>query len=176
MSRKPFNLTKIALTLVATALAFTGLATAGASPASATSGFTVRLAPWSNTFLFVDVSGASTQPGAAIIQWPFNGGSNQVWTLRPAGANYEIVNRGSGQCLTTDGVAGHGLYQWPCYGWAGQQWETALTPSNGYVYPIRNPASNLYMDVEGASSSQGARIVGWYWNGGNNQYFAGRTA
>lgn len=30
----------------------------------------------------VDVSGASTAAGGAVIQWPTNGGSNQTWTLQ----------------------------------------------------------------------------------------------
>jgi Ricin-type beta-trefoil lectin domain/Glycosyl hydrolases family 43 len=32
--------------------------------------------------LVVDVSGGSTAAGAAVIQWPTNGGSNQEWTLQ----------------------------------------------------------------------------------------------
>ena len=76
------------------------------APANAASGMTVRFAPASNAFLFVEVSGSSTQPGASIIQWSFNGGQNQIWTFRPAGTDYEIVNKWSGQCITTDGVAG----------------------------------------------------------------------
>lgn len=175
MSYTPFSIKKIALTLAATAMATVGLATVNAAPAAA-SGLTVRLAPASNPFLFVDVSGASAQPGAAIIQWPYNGGQNQVWTLRPAGTDYEIVNKGSGQCITTDGVAGHWLYQAVCNGSAGQQWATSITPGNLVGYTIRNPASNLYMDIEGGSGSQGAHLDAWYRNGAPNQYFLAHAA
>ena len=170
MSHKSFSIKKTALTLAATAVATVGLAAVSAAPAEA-SGITVRLAPASNPFLFLDVSGASVQPGAAIIQWPYNGGLNQVWTLRPAGTDFEIVNRWSGQCITTDGLAGHWLYQAVCNGSAGQQWATSITPGNLVGYTIRNPASNLYLDAEGASGSQGAHLDAWYRNGGPNQYF-----
>jgi Ricin-type beta-trefoil lectin domain-like len=175
MSRTSFTIKKIALALAATATASVGLAMVNPTPAAA-SGITVRLAPASNPFVYVDVSGASTQAGAAIIQWPYNGGQNQVWTLRPAGTNYEIVNKGSGQCITTDGVAGHWLYQSGCNGSAGQQWSTSLTPGNLVTYTIGNPASGLYMDVEGASGSQGAHLDGWYRNGGWNQLFLAHAA
>jgi hypothetical protein len=175
MSYKPFNIRKIALAVTATAMATVGLAAVSAAPAAA-SGITVRLAPASNPFLFVDVSGASVQPGAAIIQWSYNGGQNQVWTLRPAGTDFEIVNKGSGQCITTDGVAGHWLYQAVCNGSAGQQWATSITPGNLVGYTIRNSATNLYMDVQGASGSQGAHLDAWYKNGGANQYFLAHAA
>jgi hypothetical protein len=46
-----------------------------------------------------------------VIVSPSAGQSADVWTFRPVGAAFEIVNRGSGQCLTTDGVAGHTAYR-----------------------------------------------------------------
>lgn len=175
MSRTSFRVKKIALAVAATALASVGLATVSPAPAQA-SGITVRLAPASNPFVFLDVSGASTQPGAAIIQWSYTGGSNQVWTLRPAGTDYEIVNQLSGQCLTTDGVAGHWLFQWYCNGSAGQHWSSSITPGNLVGYTIKNPASGLFLDVEGASGAQGAHLDVWYRNGGSNQFFLAHAA
>lgn len=174
MSRRWFSLKKFALTLAVTAMAVVGLAAAGASPATAsTDGVRVRLVPLSNVYLFIEVSGASTQSGAAIIQWSYTGGSNQVWTLRPSGTEYVLVNVGSGLCIATDGVAGDWLFQAPCNGSPKQQW---AADGPGGAYAFRNPASGLYMDVEGGSGWQGTHLVGWYWNGGNNQWFAAYAA
>ena len=176
MATTSLALRKLALAIAAAVTATAGLSALNPAAASAASGMTIRIAPVSNAFLFVEVEGSSGQPGAGIIQWPYNGGQNQVWTFRPAGTDYEIVNQWSGQCITTDGVAGHWLWQAPCQGLSGQKWATALTPGNLIGYPIRNPASNLYMDVQGASTTQGAHIGVWYGNGGHNQYFVGSVA
>jgi hypothetical protein len=154
------------------------LATTGT--AHADSGFTVRIAPVSNPFVFLDVYQGSKGDGAKVIQWSLSG-DNQVWTFRPSGSHYQIVNRNSGKCLTSDGVAGHQVYQWVCHTNDDsihrlQQWDTSLTPSNGLGVPIKNAASGLYMDVAGGSGAQGAPIITYYWTGGTNQYFTGVTA
>jgi hypothetical protein len=165
------SLRKIAFTVAATALAVVGLATVSPGAAQAASGPTVRLAPASNPFLFLDVAGSSTAPGAAIIQWYYNGGSNQVWRLSPSGTNLQIVNRWSGQCITTDGIAGDLLFQAPCNGSASQQWASSISAGNLIGYTIMNPASGLYMEIYGASGAQGAAVDAWYYNGGSNQFF-----
>ena len=150
------------------------LGTAGGASA-ATTAFTTHLSPLNTGYLELDVSGASTQPGAPVIDWWANGGANQAWTLQPTGSpdQYEIVNQNSGQCLTTSGVAGAQLYQWPCspndpY----QVWQTGLGAYyDGHGYGIRNPAFNLYVDVYGDSPWPGAAIDAWYGNNGDNQFF-----
>jgi len=158
--------------LAASALAAAVTIGAGGA-AHADSTFTVHLTP-NNTFgLLVDVNGASTAPNAGVIDWYANGGSNQVWTFIPFGnSTYEIQNANSSLCLTSDGVAGDGVYQLQCAGGAQQKWSTALTPSAIGAYPIRNVSSGLYLDVNGNSSWPGATIDTWYWNGQSNQYFA----
>ena len=113
------------LAAVGVAAAAAGLLAVGAGQANASTAFTVHVTP-NNTFgLLLDVSGASTSPGAEVIDWWANGGSNQVWTFYPVGDDvYEIANQNSGQCLTTDGIAGHGVFQWPCAGSVTQIWST----------------------------------------------------
>jgi Ricin-type beta-trefoil lectin domain-like len=157
--------------VVAAAAATVGLFALGATPASAASGFTVRLIP-ENPFLTLDISGASTAAGAPLIQWVNTGGSNQIFTFQPVGGNYEIINQNSGQCLFADGIVGDWIYQEPCNGSAAELWSTSLTPGSAYVYTIANPASGLYMDVNGASGSEGTNIIQWTYNGGYNQYFS----
>jgi hypothetical protein len=160
---------KVALTLTTSALALSGLllATGGAAQAG---GPHYRIAPASNSFLYLDVSGGSIYDGAPIIQWSLSG-DNQVFTLQPSGGHFELVNRNSGKCVTTDGIAGHQLYQWTCSGTDDQLWDTSLTP-NTSVYWIRSVRSGLYVDVAGSSAAQGAAIDTGYWNGGSNPWFS----
>jgi hypothetical protein len=161
------------LAAVGVAAAAAGLLTVGAGQANASTAFTVHVTP-NNTFgLLLDVSGASTSPGAPVIDWWANGGSNQVWTFYPVGNDvYEIANQNSGQCLTTDGIAGHGVFQWPCVGSATQIWSTGLTPTSVSAWTIGNPWSGLYLDVSGNNPWPGTSLDVWYYNGGANQHFA----
>ncbi|GIH15249.1 RICIN domain-containing protein [Rugosimonospora africana] len=143
--------------------------------ANAASGFTVRLDPTSNPFLAVEVAGASNDWGASVDQWSINWGANQAWTFTPTSGGYEIINKQSNQCLTTDNVAGDTVYQFPCVGATTQVWSTSLSPNNLLGYSIKSVSSGLYLDVNGGSGSQGAAIDTWYWNGGYNQYFVATT-
>jgi ricin-type beta-trefoil lectin protein len=126
----------------------------------------------SSLTLVLDVSGGSTANGAGVIQWYGNFAGNQRWNVVDQGDGTEtIVNQNSGKCLTTDGVAGHQLYQFSCVGSPLQRWQSNLEKFGGYVSTIHNPASGLNADVNGASRSAGAKIVGWYSNGADNQSF-----
>jgi hypothetical protein len=149
--------------------------TAGPASASSYSAMNVYLSPDSTaSTMFVDVSGASQSWGAQVIQWSLNGGANQKWNIQNlADGNKEFVNANSGQCLTTDGVAGDGVYQFPCVGAQSQEWSTNLVVGNFHNYAIKSASSGLYLDVSGDSSNQGAVIDTWYRNGGGNQYFFG---
>jgi len=50
--------------------------------------------------LAMNVSGASLNPGAKVIQYPFGSGKNDQWMPRAAGNGlYYFVNRLSGLCL-----------------------------------------------------------------------------
>jgi hypothetical protein len=100
-----------------------------------------------------------------------SGASSQLWSLVPQGSLYQIVNLASGQCLTTDGVAGHQLFTWPCYPQSQNLWQLSATfGANGAL--IRNPAYDLYVEVYGGSTAAGGAIDAWPYNGGYaNQYF-----
>ncbi len=180
LSRLPRRVVGAMAATVVAAAATAGLLGAGTAPASASSGFAVRLAPLSNPFLNVEVRGASLSPGATVDQWSFNGGANQVWTFQPSvspGGHYQVVNRQSGLCLTSDGVAGDTLYQDYCRDGATLQlWDTNLVPGNLLSYTIRNTGSGLYMDVRGGSGWQGADIITWYFNNGDNQFYSATWA
>jgi Ricin-type beta-trefoil lectin domain-like len=171
------RVTRLLATAAALAAAPAVLLGLAAGPASATtySATNVYLAPESSSVTqFLDVSGASQSWGAQVIQWYLNGGANQKWNIQNlADGNKEFVNANSGQCLTTDGVAGDGVYQFPCVGAKSQEWSTNLVVGNATDYTIKSALSGLYLDVNGGSRNAGAVIDTWYGNGGNNQYFVG---
>jgi hypothetical protein len=131
----------------------------------------------SGAFLALDVSGGSTSPGAGVIQWYGHFGANQRWNfVQTANGNEQIVNQNSGMCLTTSGVAGQQLYQWYCNGSPRQEWSGTLQPKLGDGFAVGgraliNPASGLAADIEGGNGWAGARLIGWYPNGGDNQQF-----
>jgi hypothetical protein len=164
-----------ALPLAALALvAGTAMVGVQATPAAATTtNQVIRIAPFSNPLLTLDVSGASFLAGAPVIQWTLNTGPNQMWQILPHGGYFWIVNVRSGLCLA-DGGAGHPVVQWPCGDPAsGTMWDTYLTASTTLGYPIMNVQSHLYLDVNQGSLAAGAGLTTWTWNGGFNQYFLG---
>jgi hypothetical protein len=155
---------------------------ASASPAvhAAGAGWAIS---WSSSYLItasydllnVDVAGASTASGAGVIQWPANGGSNQVWYFGTETYNgvYQgtvIDNANSGLCLQTDGVAGDGLTQGTCY-YGDLDEAFDVNGSLGGYDSFKNLATGLYLDVSGYSWSQGASIDLWYSNNQPNQTF-----
>ncbi|MFF5289766.1 RICIN domain-containing protein [Paractinoplanes globisporus] len=121
------------------------------------------------------MQGGSQGDGAPIIQWTLSG-DNQVWTMQPSGSHFELINRNSNKCITTDGVAGHQVYQWYCSGTDNQLWDTSLTAGNLTGYRIKSVASGLALDVAGSSGARGAAIDTWYWNATPNQYFLASAA
>ena len=160
--------------------ALTSIGSAGSSALDALSSvfnsgaYSPSTHPWWSVPLLADVSGGSTAPGAGVLQWTWNGGHNQQWYLLPTDGGFaEIVNRNSGQCLAAPGYgAGQQLIQTPCTGGPLQQWYLDIYPGQsiqGQTEAIWNRATGLYADVSGASTSAGASIDQWYYNGNWNQ-------
>jgi len=152
----------------------TTLGAAGAAEASTYQFNNIYLGAVSSAgSLMLDVSGGSTAPGAPVVQWWLNGGSNQKWNVNvlPDG-NSQIINVKSGQCLTTDMVAGDGLYQFPCVSAPSQEWAIYGMTTNDFIgRAIYNPASGLDVDIYRSSRAAGATVDAWYLNGADNQRF-----
>lgn len=167
-----------AMAALAITAASTGLLAGATSSAFAAqaNGNTTLVA--SSSWLDVAVSGGSTAIGAPIIQWYADGGGEQQWNIPPAGQSGNIVNVNSGMCVTTDGIAGDGLFQEPCspvgQGWYNNQQWVADAEYGGPTLFL-NPSSNLVMDVYGYSFGAGATIDAWYPNYAPNQYFWNST-
>jgi hypothetical protein len=81
-----------------------------------------------NSGLQLDVQGGEsfTQDGTPIIQWPYWGGTNEIWNLSAASAGtYTITALSSGKCLSVSGNSqknGAKIIQWTCNGSTSQDW------------------------------------------------------
>ncbi len=84
-------------------------------------------------------------------------------------AFYQLVNRGSGQCLDITGVAmadGTNVEQWPCGGGDWQRW--SYDPTTGLVRSQRDPRFCL---DNGGVFADGAPVQLWTCSGNANQRF-----
>ncbi|MEU3891564.1 RICIN domain-containing protein [Streptomyces sp. NPDC029041] len=105
----------------------------------------------------VDVSAASKNDGANVIQWTDSGGPNQNWRFVPVGdGSYEIVSRNSALLLSVSGgvtTDGASIVQSTDNNAASQRW-TLVAAGNGF-YKIKNVNSNDLLTV----SSGGTQLV-----------------
>lgn len=107
----------------------------------------------------MDVSGASTTPGAPVIQWRCSFASNEQWTVQPFNNAYRIIQQKSGQCLSVAGgstVAGAPIVQNTCSGVDSELW--TMTPS-GKGFQLVSKGSGLCANISGNSPSDNAAIV-----------------
>ncbi len=129
----------------------------------------------SGEFLVMDVSGGSQSPNAGIVTWDWNNGYNQDWAFvqSPYSGWYEIVNRGSGLCMTVannTATEGNPLLQVPCSGSWNQLWYMGSISLNTNYY-IESALDGEVADVAGAYPWPGGTVDQWSWNGGQNQQF-----
>jgi hypothetical protein len=119
-----------------------------------------------------DIDARSTAAGAALIQWPATGGTNQQFEFVDAGDDYyRIKARHSGLVLQAMGnSSGADITQQAETSTTSQQWRLQ-DHGDGTVSPI-NRASGLAMDVWERSTADGARISQWTYTGNPNQRFA----
>lgn len=119
----------------------------------------------------LDVSGASGNNGAAIIQWSRHEGLNQQWRIDSVGNGwYTLTARHSGKVLDVSGVSqavGADVHQWTATGGANQQWR--IEPTGGGWYKLIARHSGLCLDVDGASTANAAVIQQWTDNGSSAQ-------
>ena len=119
----------------------------------------------------LDVSSASLDDSAAIIQWPCHGGGNQRWRLESAGDGYvTFIATHSGKALDVSGASTANaapLQQYTPNGGANQQWQ--LQSVGGGFYTMAARHSGKMIDVDHALTTAGATILQWPANGGLNQ-------
>jgi uncharacterized repeat protein (TIGR03803 family) len=119
----------------------------------------------------LDVSYASSEAVASVIQWICHGGANQQWRLEPAGGGaFHLIARHSGQALDVYGALLDDVtpvIQYPLHGGDNQVW-TLEPASDGYVSIVARHSGKA-LDVEYASPDDGARVIQYTPHGGANQ-------
>lgn len=120
----------------------------------------------------LDVYGASTSNGAAIVQWPYTGARNQLWNFIPtSNGYYQIKSAHSGLDLNVAGAStGNGalIVQWPFGSQGNDQWFPVRNSDGTYTFYNRNSA--LVLDNPGGTR-QSAQFNQWGASGWANQRF-----
>lgn len=119
----------------------------------------------------MEVAGASSEDGAAVVQNPDSGGDNQKWSLNYNGAGYfRLTNVKSGKVLdvpdesTSDGIA---LKQWANHDGDNQAW--LLIDVGGGDVQIRNKKSGKLIGVVQGSTDDAAAVEQRSSSGGEEQ-------
>ncbi|HUQ59579.1 arabinofuranosidase catalytic domain-containing protein [Lentzea sp.] len=113
----------------------------------------------------LDVSGASTAPGAVVQIWDCHAGTNQTWTRTTSG-QLTVYNGTETRCAAAQNnqtAPGTAVVTAACDGGAGQRW---TVNANGTVTGAQ---SGLCLDVNGAAAANGTKVVLWTCHGGANQ-------
>jgi beta-xylosidase len=121
----------------------------------------------------LDVANNSTANNAAVVQYPWNGGTNQQWRVQSIGGGYyQIVARHSNRCLdvasasTADGAS---VMQYACGSGTNQQWQLVDT-GGGYVRAVARHSGKC-LDLPSSSQAQFVQFKQYPCNGGQNQQF-----
>ncbi len=153
---------------------------AGTGPATLT--LTINDAVLSGTYKIIaqnsgkalDVSGASTADGASIIQWPYNGATNQQWTITQiSGNDYKVISVKSGKAMdviNNSNTNGTKIEQ-RTYSSSDNYQIWTITDNGDGSYKFINKGSGTYLDVTGNSTADGALLEIWPYSGSNNQRF-----
>ncbi|WP_437311962.1 RICIN domain-containing protein [Sorangium sp. So ce388] len=119
----------------------------------------------------MEVAGASSEDGAAVVQNPDSGGDNQKWSLNYNGSGYfRLTNVKSGKVLdvpdesTSDGIA---LKQWANHDGDNQAW--LLVDVGGGDHQIRNKKSGKLIGVVQGSTDDAAAVEQRSSSGGEEQ-------
>ncbi|MEU1318268.1 RICIN domain-containing protein [Streptomyces tibetensis] len=118
-----------------------------------------------------DVTSQSLWAGAQIKQYDCNGGANQKYWFKSVGSGYyQLMVRNSSLCVQENAST---VTQENCTSSAtSQQW--SLTTTGSYVN-VRSRASGECLDVNGASTANGAALLTYTCNAGTNQQWTRGT-
>ena len=120
--------------------------------------------------LALDVNGADLFPGANVQQWSANDSAAQLWSLRSTSdGNYIFISKANGLALDVNGASkadGGNLQVYTANGTKAQAFKlTASSPLSDGVLALRSAAaSNLNIDVPGASSVAGTALEIYTYN------------
>ena len=125
--------------------------------------------------LALNVYGGSTAGGAAVIQWPYQGTANELWTFVPtSGGYYQIKSVNSGLVLNVKDASvryGAPVIQWPGEGMIPGNDEWKPIQNTDGTYSFYNLNSLQALDDPAASSTAGVAYHQWFGNGTPAQKF-----
>jgi hypothetical protein len=123
--------------------------------------------------LALNVSGAATTNGTPIIQWPYAGSANSLWSfLATSNGYFQIVNKNSGKDAVVSNAAttnGAPIIQWAFGKTGDDQWKPVLNSDGSYTF--YNLLSGLVLDDPGASTASGTQMDQSPSSGGDNQHW-----
>ena len=118
--------------------------------------------------LALDISGGSTSNNAPVIQYSYQGSSNQLWNFIPtSNGYYQIKNANSGLDLNVVGAStssGAEIVQWQFGTQGNDQWLPVRNSDGSYVFYNRN--SGLVLDDYGWSTQPKNQFDQWGANNG----------
>ena len=118
-------------------------------------------------FLAVNAAQGATTSGAGLIQWEFTGDGTQQWELQTTASGSVLIrNVGSGKVIDVPGGsqnAGTQLIQFDENDGRNQLWNmiSVTNTPDGAGVAFQNVATNLFINIAGASSDDGAEIIEW---------------
>lgn len=123
--------------------------------------------------LSLDVANNSTGNNAAVVQYPWNQGTNQQWRVQSVGGGYyQIVARHSNKCLdVTSGSSADGasIIQYTCGSGHNQQFQL-VDAGGGYVQIVARHSGKC-LDLPDSSQEQFVQLSQYSCHGGQNQQF-----
>jgi hypothetical protein len=124
------------------------------------------------------VSGASTAPGAAVVQYTYYGTTgNDLWSFVSVGGGYyKIVNSHSGLVLEVEG--GGTANSTPCVqdNYSGPEDDWQIQELGGGYDLLVNRNSGKVLDVAGGSTANNAVVDQYRWIGPNQEQWQITTA
>ncbi|MEU3916905.1 RICIN domain-containing protein [Streptomyces sp. NPDC029004] len=124
----------------------------------------------------MDVTGESTAQDVGIQQWScVSDGSgkkgNQMWYHdKPGDGTLTLRNEKSGRCVDAYRGRGVQVVQWTCDGSHDQKWRSASINGKWRFESVQYPGYCL--DVQGASTANGAKVILYGCHTGNNQLWS----
>ena len=126
----------------------------------------------------LDIAWGSQDNGANVLQYTYNGYSNQKWYLEPTGDGYYYIKSvATGKVVDVSGKStsnGGDVIQWQKNNGWNQQWK--IEPVGDGYYKLINRNSGLALDVSGRTTADNGDVIQWSYGGGWNQQWKIETA
>ena len=120
----------------------------------------------------LDIKESRQGNGSPVIQYTYNGTSNQQWSFKPtSGGYFTIVSRLTGEVLDCQGTAGGSpVVMWANTPATSREWKIECNSDGSYH--ITNRFSNQALETLGASLDNVALAVVGYYNGTSHENWA----